>query len=57
MRPNEVDVDSDPEWTLKEWKDKIEELIELYGEESVMYTDGGHNNVDLVVKKAVYGVG
>lgn len=40
-------VDSDPSWTLEEWASFIEQLIEKYGDKSVLYTDAGYSNVSL----------
>ena len=48
-RTVERDVMEDPYMTLREWADKVTQLIKQYGEEAIMCTDAGHNNVTLVV--------
>lgn len=35
--------------TLKDFKLKIDKLVETYGENSTIYFDAGYNNVDVVV--------
>lgn len=45
-----IDVWDDPFTTLKEWQTFIEDLIETYGEDSIMFTDSGHNNTSMVVE-------
>ncbi len=45
----EIDVTNDPYWTLGQWRDFIDEQIAKYGKETVMKTDAGYNNVELVV--------
>lgn len=45
-----IPVASDPRWTLPQWDLFIQEKVLQYGPRSVMSTDGGHNNVDLVVE-------
>ena len=44
------DLTSDPSWELWRWKDFIEDLIEEYGEQAVMYTNTGYNNVELMLR-------
>lgn len=34
---------------LKEWRTIVEQLILKYGEDAIMQTDGGTNNVELIV--------
>lgn len=45
----EVCATSDPKMTLKGWQLTINELIDKYGEDTVMFTDGGHNNVEMIL--------
>jgi hypothetical protein len=40
----------DPCLPLYVWKDRIEELIEEYGEFAVMFTDSGMNNCQMVIE-------
>jgi hypothetical protein len=44
-------VGNDPAWTLKAWADFLQEMIAKYGPHSILYTNAGHNNVDLVIEK------
>lgn len=37
-------------FTLKEWKAKIEKMIEEHGEDAILYADAGYNNVQFLVK-------
>jgi hypothetical protein len=39
----------DARLTLEEWKNTIDSLIKLFGEDAVMYTDAGYNNVTFKV--------
>jgi hypothetical protein len=47
----EVDVAEDPDMTLTEWKAFINTLIKRHGKYARMRTDGGYNNVNLIVKE------
>lgn len=49
IEKKEVDVDADPCWTLKAWREFIDLMIDNYGEDAVLYTDAGANNVQLVI--------
>lgn len=38
-------VINDPSFTLKEWRDIIQRLIDEHGEDTILYSDAGYNNV------------
>lgn len=38
-------LDGDTYYSLKDFKEKIEQLIEKYGEDSLIIADAGYNNV------------
>lgn len=40
---------SDPSMTLAEWQDKINELIEEYGENATLEADAGYNNISMYI--------
>ena len=42
---------ADPSFPLKIWRDKIDILIKIYGEEAVLFTDAGYNNVEFAISK------
>mgnify|MGYP001612038040 CR=1 FL=1 len=42
-------VDSDPMYSLKEWKTLIDTWIEKYGEDAMLEADGGYNNVQMKI--------
>jgi hypothetical protein len=44
-------VTEDPSATLGEWLMFIMFLIQEYGEDAVLYTDGGYNNVEMVLDR------
>lgn len=44
-------VYSDPRLTLQEWQELIQALIQHHGSGAVMFTDAGHNNVELLIKE------
>ncbi len=44
-----LSVGNDPSWTLEQWKDFIDNLIYKYGDKSVLSTDAGPNNVELLI--------
>jgi len=48
-KPQPIPVAADPDWTLARWLDFVKEQISKYGSQSVMYTDAGHNNTELMV--------
>jgi hypothetical protein len=50
----ETVVGEDPRWTLKEWKEFIDSLIEEHGEEAILKTDAGYNNVVLIKEHENY---
>ena len=50
-RPDEKFVGSDPNWSLEEWRDYIEQLREKFGPDAKLRTDAGYNNVEMVVKE------
>lgn len=45
------DEADDPHFTLADWRRMINRLIRKYGKDTVMYTDGGYNNVTLRLEK------
>ena len=45
-----IPVASDPRWTLQQRELFIQEKVLQYSPRSVTSTDGGHNNVDLIVE-------
>ncbi len=45
-----VSVTNDPNMTLEEWRIFIRDLEDRYGSGARMYTDAGHNNVDVLVE-------
>lgn len=45
-----VVVDSDLSVSLKDLKSMVGRWIDTYGEDSVLMTDAGFNNVDLVIQ-------
>lgn len=48
MTPEPV---SDPRFTLADWRRMINSLIKEFGEDTVMLTDGGYNNVTLRLER------
>ena len=46
-----ISIISDPYISLGDWKKLIQELIDKHGENTIMYTDGGYNNVELYLEK------
>lgn len=52
-----ADVMEDPNFTLKEWLIRVQQLIDVYGENATMCTDAGYNNVTLVVSDPIDGKG
>jgi hypothetical protein len=40
----------DPDWSLREWKRTIDDLIVKYGEDAILFTDAGYNNVELFLQ-------
>lgn len=45
-----VEVACDPCWTLQAWAEFIQEQILKFGPRSLLKTDAGNNNVELVVE-------
>lgn len=41
----------DPRFTLADWRRMIDRLIKEHGEDTVMLTDGGYNNVTLRLER------
>jgi len=39
----------DPKLALSVWRNKIDELISKYGEDSLLGFDAGHNNVEATI--------
>jgi hypothetical protein len=46
----ECKVASNPSWTLAEWERFIEELLLTNPPRSILKTDAGHNNVELILE-------
>lgn len=47
---NEIIVENDPNWPLEKWLEFIKSQIEIHGKDSILYTDAGYNNVEMVIK-------
>lgn len=47
------DAVDDPSMTLKQWLFLVKDLIKTHGEDAVMFTDGGYNNVTLRLERRV----
>ena len=45
------DVGSDPVWTLKQWKEFIDDLLKRYPSDYILRTYAGYNNVSLELCK------
>lgn len=45
------DLINDPSLTLEAWSKLINKWIERYGKYTILFTDGGYNNVDLRILK------
>jgi hypothetical protein len=41
------DAGDDPHFSLADWRRMINRLIREHGADTIMYTDGGYNNVTL----------
>lgn len=41
----------DPNMSLREWREIIDRLAKEYGEEAMLLTDAGYNNVSMRVEK------
>lgn len=45
QRIEQTKIDTNPSMTLKQWKECIVNLIDVYGQDSYMYTHAGRSNV------------
>ncbi len=50
----ETDVMENPDMTLKEWADKVTELIKQYGENASMRTDVDMDSIAFLVVDSMY---
>lgn len=47
-----IDMLQDASFSLAEWKHQINSLCELYGEDAILFADGGYNNVSFRLIKS-----
>lgn len=49
---NQIDISElgDFRGTLEEFKEILDKLIAEYGEQSLIYFDAGHNNVNVIIE-------
>lgn len=47
-----ITVMNDPSMTLYAWQLLIQELVAKHGPNAILSTDGGHNNVELVIEQS-----
>jgi hypothetical protein len=47
--PIKVSVPDNPTMTLAEWQRFIQDLIDLFGESSILGADAGYNNVSMEI--------
>ena len=45
----DINIGDDPMRSLKVWKEFIQEKIKLYGQNAILYTNAGYNNVELLL--------
>ncbi len=45
-----ISVADNPKWSLDQWKEFIEELIKKYGKDSILSTDAGYNDVEMILQ-------
>jgi hypothetical protein len=49
-------VCGDPDFPLWVWREKIDQLIDTYGEDAFMYINSGYNSSQLVVTDEAPGI-
>ena len=47
--PIKVSVSENPTMTLAEWQRFIQDLVDMFGESSILGADAGHNNVTMEI--------
>jgi hypothetical protein len=52
-RSSRIVVCSDPVVSLRDLKDHIYDWINLYGEDAILTTDAGYNNVELILNNTL----
>jgi len=48
-KSKEISIGNDPHLRLSDWVLLLDDLIEDYGPNAIMFTDAGHNNINLIV--------